>query len=395
MNKKVLMLGLDGLVPNMLEKFVAEDMLPNIKRLFEKGCFTRLLSSIPAQTPANWHTVATGAKPGTHTVTVWGSHRPDDPAAEIHRAEAFNSGLCLAEYIWETAARCGKKSIVVNYAGYPPTTNSAVHIDRLYQPARSYYDIAPPTVYHTLDASAGSKIQFEKADSWRNLPQSTLPPLSAEIQVTPASEGDGPAYFVLLIAQGNGYDTLALCEEKDAKSAIFDLRLGEWSGWVKEEFNTEETGEVEGAFRFKLVECSSEAKKFRLFRSGVFPTDGRFVSEPELGEKIIEGLGPYIHGVMTSQLHAGSGILDWQTTDEELIEEAKWWSQAARMTMEETDAELLYLHWHLPDLIGHKFVPWVDPTGTAYTPERAKEGWKQIRNYYHAIDRFVGEFLAI
>ena len=394
MNEKVLMLGLDALVPNILEKFVDEGMLPNFKRLFAEGCFTRLLSSIPAQTPANWHTVATGAKPGTHTVTVWGAHRPDDPAPEIHRAEAFNSGLCLAEYIWETAARGGKRSVVMNYAGYPPTTEKAIHIDRLYQPARSYYDITPPTVYHTLDAGAGSKIQFEKAAGWSNLPASTLPQLAVEICVTPASEGDGPAYFALLFAQNDGYDTLAICEEKDTKSAIFTLKLGEWSGWVTAGFNTDEMGKVEGAFRFKLVECSPDAQKFRLFRSAAFPADGRFVSDSELGKKLIESLGPYVHGVMTAQVHVGSGLLDWETVDEELLDEARWWSNAAKIAMQETNAELLYLHWHLPDLIGHKFVPWVDPTGTAYTPERAEEGWKQIRNCYRAIDRFVGDFLG-
>jgi len=327
-------------------------------------------------------------------VTVWGAHGPDDPAPDIHRAEAFNSGLCLAEYIWETAARCGKRSVVMNYAGYPPTTDSAVHIDRLYQPARSYYDITPPTVYHTLGMGAGNKIQFEKADGWSNLPASTLPPLSAEIYVSPASKGNGPEYFALLIAQSNGYDTLVLCEEKDAKTVIVDLRLGEWSDWVTAGFNTEEMGEVEGAFRFKLVECSPDAERFKLYRSAAFPADGRFVSDAEFGKKLIESLGPYIHGVMTAQLHVGSGILDWETVDEELIDEAQWWSKAAKTAMAETNAELLYLHWHLPDLVGHKFVPWVDPEGTAYTPERAEEGWKQLRNYYRAIDRFVGEFLG-
>ncbi|MHC4480615.1 MAG: alkaline phosphatase family protein, partial [Planctomycetota bacterium] len=88
MRTKVLMLGLDALVPNLVERFEREGLIPNLSRLMGEGCFSRLLSAIPAQTPANWHTVATGATPGAHGVVAWGAHRPDDPVPEVHREEA-------------------------------------------------------------------------------------------------------------------------------------------------------------------------------------------------------------------------------------------------------------------------------------------------------------------
>jgi len=389
---KVLMLGLDALVPNMVEKFREEGLLPNFDRLFERGCFTRLLSAIPAQTPANWHTIATGATPGRHSITVWGAHRPTDPAAESHRDEAFNSGLCMAEYIWEAAARSGKRSVVMNYAGYPPTTDRALHIDRLYQPARSYYDIAPPTVYHNLEAEAGQPIAWQEAEEWENLPESSLPPLEAEIRVEPASAGSGPVYHALLTAKGETYNTLTLCQSKDGADPLARLALGQWSEWLRADFRTGEMGQVEGALRFKLVECSPDAKRFRLYRSEAFPTDGRFCSDIEVGAELVEELGPYVHATMTAQLHVARGLLDWQTVDEALADEAVWWAEAARIAMDRTEAELLYLHWHLPDLVGHTLVPWVDPEGTEYTPEKAEEGWRQLRDYYGAIDRFLGEF---
>lgn len=393
MAARVLMLGLDALVPTLVEKFEQEGILPKLGRLMRGGCFSRLLSAIPAQTPANWHTVATGATPGAHSVTVWGAHRPDDPVPEIHSEEAFNSGLCLAEYIWETAARFGKRSVVMNYAGYPATTDHAVHIDGLYQPTRSYYDICPPTVYHTLESPAGDRIAFQEAAGWSGLPQSTATPLSAEVHVAPASPGDGPTYHALLLAQGDGYDSLLLCEGKDAGDPIVRLSAGEWSDWVKAPFHTQEMGEVEGAFRFRLVECSADGKRFRLWRSEVFPTDGRFVSDPQLGRALVEELGPYVHAMMTAQLHVVHGLLDWETVDQALADEAAWWAAAAKMAMDRTGAELTYLHYHLPDLVGHTLVPGVDPEGTAYAPDKAEESWALLRDYYRAIDRFVGEFL--
>lgn len=393
MTGKVLMLGLDALVAPIVERLMGEGILPNFRRLVDGGCFCRLLSSIPAQTPANWQTVATGATPGSHSVTVWGGHRPGDPIPETHREEAFSSGLCLAEYVWEAAARQGKRSVVMNYAGYPATTEKAVHIDGVFRPSRSYYDIQTPTVYHTLGGGKGEPIAFAKAKGWKNVPESKRRPLEAGIDVPPATEGTGPSYFVLLLAEGDGYDTLLLCDGKDAAKPVLKLKVGRMSDWVRAEFDSEETGKVEGAMRFKLIECSADGKRVRLYRSEVFPTDARFVSDAELGRKLIGQLGPYVHAMMTCELHMNAGLLDWETVDEALADEAVWWSEAARLSLEETGADLFYMHWHLPDMVGHRYVQWVDPTGTAYTPERAEEGWKQIRNYYRAIDRFVGEFV--
>ena len=131
--KRALVLGLDAIVPNMVEKFLAEGVLPNFAKLVERGALTRIRSVIPPQTPTNWNTIATGATPGTHGVALWGSHVPGEPVWEFHSEEAFNAALCQAEYLWETAARSGRRSVVMNYAGYPPTTDKAVFIEWLFQ----------------------------------------------------------------------------------------------------------------------------------------------------------------------------------------------------------------------------------------------------------------------
>jgi len=390
MNGKVLMLGLDAILANMVEKFTAEGILPNIRRLMDRGCFCRLLSCIPAQTPANWNTIGTGATPGRHSVTVWGAHRPDDPAAEVHRPEAFNSGLCLAEYLWETAGRHGKRSVVMNYAGYPPTTEAAVHIDRLFQPARSYYDVALPTVYHNMDRQGGEPVCFRPAEGWDNLPEGDV--LAAELPVVPSSEGVGPTYFGLLVLEG-AEPRLLICPNRNAQGPVAALRPGKWSDWLYADFSTEEMGEVEGAFRFRLVECAPDGSRFRLYRSEAYPTDGRFVSNPELGHELVERLGPYVHAMQTAGLHCSRELLDWSTVDQALADEATWWAAAAEIAMERTGADLLYVHWHLPDMVEHVYVARVDPTGTEYSPEGAERAWDALRNYYRAIDRFVGEFL--
>ena len=48
MRKRVYVLGLDGMMLNMYERFAGEGLLPNFKRLADNGVMTESYSSIPA-----------------------------------------------------------------------------------------------------------------------------------------------------------------------------------------------------------------------------------------------------------------------------------------------------------------------------------------------------------
>lgn len=66
--KRVIILGLDGMDPELAEKFMAEGKMPNFKRLAEQGCFRRLKTTLPAMSPVAWSTFATGVNPGKHNI---------------------------------------------------------------------------------------------------------------------------------------------------------------------------------------------------------------------------------------------------------------------------------------------------------------------------------------
>jgi len=391
--KQAILLGLDAMVPTMVEKFLAEGILPNIAKLVDRGCLTRVRSVIPPQTPANWHTIATGATPGTHGVAQWGSHIPGEAVSETHGPEAFNAGLCRAEYLWEAATRSGRRSVVMNYAGYPPTNRETTFIEWLFKPAQSYFDLATPTVYHNCpELDTTDPVEVRPATGWSNLPPSAKPPLETTLPVATVTQGSGPTYHPLLIARSTAYDTVLIAPAKDAGAAVATLGVGDWSDWLRASFTTADQGNLEGAFRFKLLELSEDAQRLRLYRSDAFPTDGRFCSDRELGRRLVAECGPYVHSGMSVGLHC-RGWLDFETADQVMIEEAAWWSRAAQLAMQATEASLLVLHWHILDAMGHTFVPKVDPTGTDYEPDRLQENWEIVRNYYRAADRFVGAFL--
>jgi len=66
--KKFVILGLDGLDPELTEKFMAEGKLPNLAKLRDQGCFKRLGTTTPSISPVAWSSFQTGVNPGKHNI---------------------------------------------------------------------------------------------------------------------------------------------------------------------------------------------------------------------------------------------------------------------------------------------------------------------------------------
>src|SRR5438067_1799391 len=66
--KKLVILGIDGMDPDLLTKFMAEGKMPNFARLAQQGSFRRLTTSIPPQSPVAWSKLITGMNAGGHRI---------------------------------------------------------------------------------------------------------------------------------------------------------------------------------------------------------------------------------------------------------------------------------------------------------------------------------------
>jgi len=66
--KKLIFLGLDGLDPELTERWMGEGKLPNLARLREQGSYQRLRTTCPALSPVAWSTFATGVNPAKHNI---------------------------------------------------------------------------------------------------------------------------------------------------------------------------------------------------------------------------------------------------------------------------------------------------------------------------------------
>ena len=79
---KVLVLGMDGLDPQLLERLMAEDRLPNFSRLKALGGYSPFGTSMPPQSPVAWSNFISGSRPGTHQIYDW-IHRKPNPSSAL------------------------------------------------------------------------------------------------------------------------------------------------------------------------------------------------------------------------------------------------------------------------------------------------------------------------
>lgn len=66
--KRMVVLGLDGLDADLVERFLDEGILPNLTRLREQGCYSRLGTTFPPLSPVAWSSFSTGVNPGKHNI---------------------------------------------------------------------------------------------------------------------------------------------------------------------------------------------------------------------------------------------------------------------------------------------------------------------------------------
>ena len=73
-SKKIFVMGIDGMDPRLTCKYIKEGIMPNTKKFIERGSAREdlvMLGGHPTVTPPMWTTLATGAYPITHGMSVF------------------------------------------------------------------------------------------------------------------------------------------------------------------------------------------------------------------------------------------------------------------------------------------------------------------------------------
>ncbi|MEJ2628389.1 MAG: alkaline phosphatase family protein [bacterium] len=80
---RIIILGYDGLDPDLCDKYLAQGKMPHFKKLKEKGSYRRLATTYPSISPVAWSSFTTGANPGRHRIYDFLTRNPKTYLPEL------------------------------------------------------------------------------------------------------------------------------------------------------------------------------------------------------------------------------------------------------------------------------------------------------------------------
>ncbi|NQU76772.1 MAG: alkaline phosphatase family protein, partial [Planctomycetes bacterium] len=179
MAKRAIIIGLDGLIKPWAERLMTEGRMPNVRKLADGGTYAaHAFVAVPTLTPPNWTSLATGAWVGTHGVPQFRVHHAGDPLYKT--TNGFSTESCRAEFLWETAARSGRKTILMKYPGGMPPRGADVVIDGCHI-HECLHALDVPKVFSTIPDKAVPLVATRPAENWRNVPEGGPSPLEAPL----------------------------------------------------------------------------------------------------------------------------------------------------------------------------------------------------------------------
>lgn len=392
---KVIVIGLDGFAPPIAEAMLARGELPHLAAIARTGIYSRLTTTLPAQTPVAWSSFAVGANPGAHGIFDFlhrdpETYRPDIALFGYERRNRFLPPRAVNRRggtpLWMRLSEAGVPSVVLRHpCTYPPESPRGRMLAGVGVPdIRGGF--GTPSFYTTA------------ADEQAR---------ESEHVVVVRADGAGAVVAPLLGPRGpRGEDlTLELRIETDAEAgsariacdggAAVVVAQGHWSDWLAVRFRAGALQSVRGQVRFHLLGF----EPLRLYASPVhfdpdlpvFP-----ISHPwDYASELRREIGRY-HTLGMAEEH--TGLNNGRIPESAFLAQCDDVLRERRAMMhhelERLDHGFFYCLYDTPDRIQHMFWRFTEPEHPAnrgVAPPAEMAG--VIESHYRACDAIVGEAL--
>jgi predicted AlkP superfamily phosphohydrolase/phosphomutase len=162
MGTKVLILGLDGATPELIDRWVAQEQLPYLKQIIQKGVYGKLRSVYPPISPAAWTTFATGYNPGKHGVYDFRDY--DTKRYSCFADTIVDSNAFAGKTIWDLVGAAGQKVGVVTVpVTYPAWKVNGFMISGYPTPDTGKSYTYPPELAKSIPPLVGDAAFFKSA----------------------------------------------------------------------------------------------------------------------------------------------------------------------------------------------------------------------------------------
>jgi len=171
----ILLIGLDGASPRLLNWLIAQGEMPHLRALTAGAPLRPLESVLPYATPAAWATIYTGVDPGAHGVldfTDW-----LNPAAPL-----VDSTSLRAPAIWQRLSEQGRRVAMIAFPlTYPPPVVNGVMVSGLPSPHRGATWAYPADFDGLLKSIEGFLPDPEMTSPWVK-PEASIARLERHVQ---------------------------------------------------------------------------------------------------------------------------------------------------------------------------------------------------------------------
>ncbi|NCC53386.1 MAG: twin-arginine translocation signal domain-containing protein [Spartobacteria bacterium] len=409
--KKIIVLGIDGMDPRLLIKYMEQGRMPNCKRLMAMGRFSPIATSDPPQSPVAWSNFISGTNPGGHGIFDFIARDAETlkPYLSTSKTEAPAKTLQVGKYsipvsaaktellrkgptLWNLLQDAGIESTAFRVpVNFPPSPSSARTLAGITTPdihgsygIFSFYTDSPE---HRPGDVAGGHIERlqvynDHADCMLRGPANSFRTDGAETDLPISLDVDRPKRAAYIRIQDN---------------ALL-LREGEWSDWVTLKFSMlPMLVDVSGICRFYLKRVDPFVELY-VTPINIDPADPTMpICTPGgYARELVDEVGLFYTQGMPQDTAALSAKVfnddDFRNQATFILEER----------MRFFDYELnnykdgfLYFYFSSLDLDSHAFWRAIDPGHPLYTPALAAEYGDFIPWLYSRMDQAVGKAMQL
>jgi predicted AlkP superfamily phosphohydrolase/phosphomutase len=406
--KRAVILGFDGMDPELTARFMAEGRLPNLAKLRGQGTFRKLSTTYPAISPVAWSTFMTGVNPGKHNIYDFlardlGNYLPYLSSAEIKgpkhswkigkyniplggpSIKGMRRGIPFWHWLGEAGVFCSVLRVPVTF---PPEKFPGVLLSGMCVPdlkgSQGTFCLCTTRVSGDQFREGGVRVPVERTPfgyaSYIPGPEN------------PLAGGSGNELRISFEISPNRAKNQA---RFTVNSESFTLRVGEYSDWVPLKFKAGIGFSAHGISRFYLKEISPEIE---VYVTPVNIDPGRPdlpISHPVTYSIYLEKMfGPYA----TLGLAEDTWALNEKVLDDEAFLAQCYANHEDRERMlfdalEKTPQGLCACVFDTTDRVQHMFWRYLDENHPAAREVPRAQRPNVIQDLYARMDELVGRVM--
>jgi predicted AlkP superfamily phosphohydrolase/phosphomutase len=430
--QKLVILGFDGLDPDLAAQWMKAGKLPNFSKIASQGGIFSLETTHSPESPTAWASFATGVNAGKHNIFDFlvrdtATYLPDLAMVKREPPRFLFNYLPISRptltstrggtSFWVTAGRAGVRSSVLTVpVTFPPedVPNGELLAGLPLPDIRGtmgtfYYFATDLSRYEEGNTEFGGilkRLVFDGNVSQAEIvgpPNPIVRQQERALRAKPQLSADDKTQLAALEAEADVRLPFTIRWNREARTANVEIQgqtihLGEraWSRWVDLEFRVNMLVRLKGMTQFFLIKAGND---LQLYVSPVnwHPADppAPMSSPAAFAGELFERLGPY-------------RTLGWPEAtwplNEERIDEAtfmddleKAFDDRAEVILNRVDArnwDLLVGVIETTDRVQHMMWRLTDPQHPMYDAELARLYGGSIEQIYRRADAFVGDVLA-